>query len=234
MARRLIRSFVVALVLAALVIWGWLRLTDATAADLKDLKRGDIVFQTSSSNQSLAILLASRSKFSHMGIVDFESDGKAVVLEASATARATPLVEWVRQGVGGRVAVYRMRGLTAEQAEKAAQAARSYFGRKYDLFFFDGDDELYCSEFVFLAFRNGAGVNLGQYQSMGSLDLDNFASRKVIAARWQKYPLCANGKAPDLDACLAVIRQQRLITPASIAGDPNLELVFSNYPASGG
>jgi hypothetical protein len=233
MIKKIFRTVVFIVAVTALAAWGWLRLTDATAADLKDLKRGDIVFQTSSSNQSLAILLASRSKFSHMGIVDFESDGKAVVLEASATARATPLASWVKRGVGGRVAAYRMRGLTAEQAGKAAQAARSYFGRKYDLFFFDGDDELYCSEFVFLAFRNGAGLNLGQYQSVGSLDLDNFASRKVIAARWQKYPLCSNGKASDVEACLAIIREQRLITPVSIAEDKALELVFSNYPASG-
>lgn len=182
MAKRLFRSFIVIAALAAIAIWGWLRLTDATAADLKDLKRGDIVFQTSSSDQSLAILLASRSKYSHMGIVDIEGNGDMVVLEASATARATPLAEWIRRGVGQRVAAYRVNDLSDEQAMNVTSAARQYFGRKYDLSFLDGDDELYCGELVFLAFKNGIGVDLGRYQSVGSLDLDNFAAQKVIEA----------------------------------------------------
>jgi hypothetical protein len=234
MAKRLFRSFVVIAALAATGIWGWLRLTDATAADLKDLKRGDIVFQTSSSNQSLAILLASRSKYSHMGIVDIDGNGEKVVLEASATTRATPLAEWIRHGVGQRVAAYRLNNLSEEQAIRVTSAARQYFGRKYDLFFLDGDDELYCSELVFLAFKNGVGVDLGRYQLVASLDLGNFAVQKVIEARWQRYPLCKDGKAADVQACLGIMREQRLITPSSIAEDKSLERVFTNYPAQGG
>jgi hypothetical protein len=113
-------------------------------------------------------------------------------------------------------------------------AAHQYIGRKYDLSFLDGDDELYCSELVFLAFKNGIGVDLGRYQSVGSLDLDNFAAQKVIEARWQRYPLCKDGKAADVQACLDIMREQRLITPASIAEDKSLKRVFTNYPAQGG
>lgn len=37
--------------------------------DLSDYKNGDIIFQTSKSNQSKAIQLATDSKYSHMGII---------------------------------------------------------------------------------------------------------------------------------------------------------------------
>jgi hypothetical protein len=213
--------------------YGWLRLTDAQAADLKDLKRGDIIFQTSSSSQSLAILLASKSVFSHMGLIDFDRDGKPLVLEAIATTRATPLQDWIDRGVGRRVAVYRLAGLTEEQAQATAKEARRHFGKSYDLFFYNGEEQIYCSELVWLAYK-AAGLELGQFQSVGSLDLDNFAARKVIERRWQRYPLCADGKVKDFEACLSVIKTQTLITPEAIARDQKLKLIYSNYaPVAG-
>jgi uncharacterized protein YycO len=227
-----IKKFLKYLATAILVIvitgWSWLRLTDAEAADLKDLKRGDIIFQTSNSSQSLAILLASKSAYSHMGLIDFDKDGAPVVLEATATTRSTPLPDWVARGVGKRIAVYRVTGLTDQQANQAAAEARTHFGKGYDLFFFNGDAQLYCSELVWLAFK-AAGVELGKFQSVGTLDLDNFAARKVIGRRWQRYPLCADGKEKDFESCLRVIKSQTLITPEAIAVDGKLELIYSNY-----
>src|SRR5262249_21128739 len=59
-----------------------------------DVRPGDIVFQTSKSNQSRAIQLATRSPYSHMGLILLR-DGKPFVLEAIATVRFTPLGEWI-------------------------------------------------------------------------------------------------------------------------------------------
>jgi Permuted papain-like amidase enzyme, YaeF/YiiX, C92 family len=233
--RRLVRASVgIALALLGLagVTWGWLSATAATATDLSQFKRGDIVFHTSGSRQSLAILLASSSAYSHMGLIDFEPDGAAVVLEASATTRATPLAQWVARGVGGRIAVYRLPGLTDATARGIAEAARAHFGKRYDLFFLNGDNELYCSELVHLAYRAGAGVELGRFQPAGSLGLDNFAARRVIEQRWQRHPLCTGGKAKNFEACLAIIKQQPLVTPRSIAEDGQLQRIYSNYALS--
>jgi hypothetical protein len=220
-----------ALTLVALIVigWSWLRLTDASAADLGALKRGDIVFQVSGSGQSLAIMLASKSLYSHVGIVDVDENGTRLVLEAVGPTKATPLEEWVRRGKGQRLAAYRLEGLTDAQAMAVAQAARKHFGKPYDLFFFSDEDTLYCSELVYLAFKSAINIELGQYQSIASLDLDNFAARKVIARRWERYPLCSNGQVKDADACLAVIKAQSLITPESVAQDRRLKLVFSNF-----
>ena len=232
MWKRLLRLAVFGVLLlglASALAWVWLRGTDATAADFKSFKRGDIIFQTSRSSQSAGILLASKSLYSHMGFVDFDDAGKAVVLESAATTRATPLEDWVKRGVGGRIAVYRVQELSDEQARAVSSAGKLHFGKPYDLFFFSSEDELYCSEFVRLAFERGAGLELGKYQQVGSLDLDNFAARAIIERRWQRYPMCRDGKAGDFESCFSIIKQQDLITPQSIADDRRLQRVYSNY-----
>lgn len=216
------------LVIAALLV-GWLRVTAATADGLPPLKTGDLVFQTSRSNQSIAIMLASKSLYSHMGIVEVLPSGKMVVLEAIATVRETPLADWVARGGGGRLLIKRLDGLTDTQTNAIAAAARLHFGKPYDMFFMDGDDAIYCSELADLAFREGAGLAIGKSQRVAELDVDNIAARKLIAARWQKHPSCAKGQAANFEACHAILLEQKLVTPASIAEDGRFKTVFSNY-----
>ncbi|MFM7444102.1 MAG: YiiX/YebB-like N1pC/P60 family cysteine hydrolase, partial [Tabrizicola sp.] len=87
------------------------------AQDLPDLQRGDVIFQNSRSEQSLAISLATGSDFTHVGIIDFDGSGQPVVLEAVRTTRETPLRDWLTHGVDADVAIYRLNGLTADQAK---------------------------------------------------------------------------------------------------------------------
>lgn len=219
--------------LLAVALLGWLRATAATIDDLPALKSGDLVFQTSRSNQSIAIMLASKSPYSHMGIVEVLPGGKTVVLEAVATVRETPLADWVARGGGGRLLVKRLEMLSPQQAQAITAAARSHFGKPYDLFFRDGDDAIYCSELADLAYRGGAGLTIGTTQRVGDLDIDNFAARKLIELRWLKHPDCTNGGAASFEQCYAKLLEQKLVTPASVAGDARLVTVFSNYSALG-
>ncbi|HZF99362.1 MAG TPA: YiiX/YebB-like N1pC/P60 family cysteine hydrolase, partial [Chitinophagales bacterium] len=57
------------------------------------LRDGDIVFNTSNSTQSRAIQYATKSSYSHCGIVFFEN-GKPFVYEAVQPVSKTPLSEW--------------------------------------------------------------------------------------------------------------------------------------------
>lgn len=123
-----LRFFALLALLAAL-LFGWLKATAATVDGLPPLKNGDLVFQTSRSNQSIAIMLASKSPYSHMGIVDILPTGQAVVLEAVATGRETPLTDWVSRGGGGRLLVKRWEQLSPTQAQAITMAARSHFGK---------------------------------------------------------------------------------------------------------
>jgi Permuted papain-like amidase enzyme, YaeF/YiiX, C92 family len=201
----------------------------ARARDLPPLERGDVIFQNSRSAQSLAILLATKSPFTHVGIVDFDAAGDAVVLEAVRTTRATHLEDWLAQGEGGDVAVYRMEGLTDAQALAVTRAARSHLGKGHDPYFYRTEDRLYCSELVHIAFRDGIGAAVGKVETLADLNLDSTAARALIADRWQSQPACSEGKAPDAEACLALIRDEPLVTPQAVAEDGRLRLVYTSF-----
>jgi Permuted papain-like amidase enzyme, YaeF/YiiX, C92 family len=201
----------------------------ALAEDLPPLKRGDVIFQNSRSAQSLAILLATDSPFTHVGIVDFDDSGNAIVLEAVRTTRATPLQDWIAQGEDGDVAIYRMEDLTDDQALALTKAAHSHFGKGYDPYFYQTEDTLYCSELVRIAFRDGIGVDLGREQRLGELNLDSDAVRGLVEERWQSHPACADGQAKDAQGCLALIRDEPLVTPQAVAEDARLTLVYTSF-----
>ena len=64
-------------------------------------RNGDIVFHTSRSSQSLAIQLATRSPYSHMGIVCMRG-AEALVFEAVQPVKLTPLATWIELGEDAR------------------------------------------------------------------------------------------------------------------------------------
>lgn len=202
----------------------------AAAQDLPDLQRGDVIFQNSRSAQSQAILLATDSAYTHVGIVDFDETGMPVVLEAVRTTRATPLSEWISNGVAEDVAIYRLAGLTEAEAKAVTNAARSHLGKGYDPYFHQSEATLYCSELVQIAFRDGIGLPLGKVETFADLNLDSSAARALIAERWQDHPACDKGQASDAEACLALLLDEPLITPAAVARDPRLTLIYTSFP----
>ena len=67
----------------------------ASLADSSMIKDGDIIFQTSLSQQSHAIQLATHSKYSHCGLIFKRKSGvdEWCVLEAVQPVKWTPLAE---------------------------------------------------------------------------------------------------------------------------------------------
>ena len=65
-----------------------------------EFQNGDIIFQTSMSNQSKAIQLATNSRYSHMGII-YENEGQYYVYEAIQPVKLTPLEQWIKRGENG-------------------------------------------------------------------------------------------------------------------------------------
>jgi Permuted papain-like amidase enzyme, YaeF/YiiX, C92 family len=202
----------------------------AAAEDLPSLQRGDVVFQNSLSDQSLAISIATGSEFTHVGIVDINPNGDIVVLEAVTTTRETPLEDWLTYGADADVAVYRFQDLTEDQALAVTTSARSHFGKPYDPYFHGSEDALYCSELVFIAFRDAIGVELGQTQRLRDLNLDNAAALALVGDRWSRHPSCMNGQAQDAAGCLALILDNPLITPVAQSLDARLQLIYSSFP----
>jgi uncharacterized protein YycO len=206
----------------------WLNMTAVSAKDLPRLQNGDIIFQTSQSSQSAAILLASASAFSHMGIIELNPNGEAHVVEAVGPVKSTPLDAWIKRGLGGRIAIKRLISLPSDAAEKILTAAHKYDGLPYDIFFHSTKDQIYCSELVSLAYSEGASLSVGQFQKAKDLYLNNIAAKRLIEKRWRKHPLC---QATDetIKSCYGKIMEQTLITPSSIYNDAKLELIFTNY-----
>jgi len=198
---------------------------------LPPLKDGDLVFQTSKSSQSAAIFVATANPFTHMGIVR-DDHGRMLVIEAGATVREVPLESWVKRGVMGRVAVYRDPTLTREQAERVLEKARALFGRPYDIFFAFDNEAIYCSELPYLAY-GAAGIAIGRREKVRELHFDNALVRKLIETRWRSHPRCkADGY--DFERCFQTILDQEVVSPASIAQDPQFRMIYSNYPLQRG
>lgn len=225
--RRIIRAAVFILLLSPAVLALWLKLSWVGVTALPPLRDGDIVFNTSPSRQSLAVGIATRSWLTHVGFVRIEND-KPYVIEASATTRKVPFADWVAESIGGRLKIMRSDDMTAAQVDKAVQWSARHFGKPYDIFFAPGHDRFYCSELVGDAFA-AAGVTLGTRQKLRDLHLTSAPVQKLIGERWSRHPHCTHGKAQDVQSCMDLIGDLEIITPVSIADDPALHIVYSNY-----
>lgn len=200
-----------------------------SSGPMPELKTGDIVFQTTTGLQSNAIMFASRSIYTHMGMIEVDAKGKPLVIEAVGPVRTIPFDRWIKKGVGERVTVKRMTSLSENDAKTAARQAKTYEGRPYDIYFYESRDEIYCSELVYAAFKEGPNITLGKEEKVADLNIDNGAARSLIKQRWRKHPACQTKSAKRFEACYEIILNQTLVTPASIARDPKLETVFSNF-----
>jgi cell wall-associated NlpC family hydrolase len=211
----------------------YLLITSPDLSDLPPLKNGDIVFQTSRSNQSLAIMLASQSLYTHIGIIRVDAHTGPMVIETAAQVRETPLQTWIARGIGARVTIKRISGLSASKTASTMSWAEKVYGKPYDRFFLMDDRAFYCSELVYDAFKSGAGVSVGRLEKVADLHLNSTPVKALIKKRWKNYPLCDEGRVKTPEVCLDIIKSQDVITPVSISRDPKLETLYSNYGFSG-
>ena len=136
------------------------------------LQNGDVVLQASTSERSALIRKASRSPYSHVGVVERAKDGVFVV-EAVQPVSRTPLATWVKRGEGGWVTVLRPKGLDAAARKRVVAAAKKELGKPYDAQYRWDDERLYCSELVVKAFARGAGLSVGKQEVVNTLELSD-------------------------------------------------------------
>jgi hypothetical protein len=187
--------------------------------DYGDLRNGDIVFQTSRSRQSEAVQAATRSAYSHMGIVYVDADGPKV-FEASRTVVLTPIEAWARRGEDGRIVVKRLEDggpLTDETLRNMKSVGEAFAGKRYDLAFAWDDDRMYCSELVHKIYDRGAGIALGDLEKLGDFDLDDPAVARIVRERF-------GGDVPV---------DETVISPQSMFDDAKLVTVFDGVVGGG-
>ena len=125
----------------------------AQTEPIKEVKEGDVIFQTSLSQQSPLIQMATRSKISHCGIIVIK-DGKPYVLETLKTLVITPLDKFIARGENGKYWVKR------SNKENVKIKYESYLGIPYDLAFKFDNDKFYCSELIYDIYKNQLGIEL--------------------------------------------------------------------------
>jgi len=164
--------------------------TNQSESNIKD---GDLIFQTSLSGQSKAIQLATKSKYSHCGII-YRNNGELYVFEAVQPVKTTPLEEWVARGEDGHYVIKRLKNsdevLTAEAINKMKREGKKLIGKDYDLTFEWSDDKIYCSELIWKVYQRATGIEIGELEKLSSFDLTHEVVEKKMNERYgDKIPL---------------------------------------------
>lgn len=166
----------------------------------ENLKTGDIIFQTSFSGQSQAIQLATKSPYSHCGIVVVK-EGKVFVLEAVQPVKLTPFNKWITQGDKKKWVAKRLINadsvLTENTIKKMLMIGKSHLGKNYDITFNWSDKEIYCSELVWKVYNTGANRKLCKLHPLKSYDLTHPIVQKILKQRYgNKIPYNENMVSP--------------------------------------
>ncbi len=173
-----------------------------------------------SSPHAKAIELATRSPYSHMGMI-FLRGGDAYVLEAVGPVKYTPLETWILQGVGERYAVRRLKEsaslLTPGAVHRLKEAAERFVGKPYDHYFGWSDKRIYCSELVWKIYRDALGIEIGTPVKLREFDLSHPLVKAKLKERY--------GNRVPLD--------EPVISPGQMFRSPMLETVAPYARRSG-
>lgn len=159
----------------------------------KTIRSGDIIFQTSKSNQSKAIQLATNSKYSHMGII-YENEGQFFVYEAVQPVQLTPLKEWINRGENGHYVIKRLENadqiLTSSAIAKMKQIGEQFKGKPYDIYFEWTNDKIYCSELVWKIYKQATGIEIGELEELSDFDLTSEVVKATMKERYgERIPM---------------------------------------------
>jgi len=162
-------------------------------ADKDEIRDGDLIFHTSLSRQSKAIQLATKSKYSHCGII-YKMDGQYYVFEAVQPVKTTPLDKWIARGKNGHYVIKRLKNadriLTAEALEKMKREGEKFKGKDYDLTFEWSDNKIYCSELIWKIYQRATGIEIGKLEKLSDFDLTSEIVREKMKERYgDKIPM---------------------------------------------
>lgn len=189
---------------------------DSISKTQNQFKNGDIIFQTSQSEQCEAVRIATNSKFSHCGIIYIEN-GKTYVYEAVQPVKMTLLSDWIRHGEGNKYVVKRLQDadklLNNEVMEKMKSYGKTLNNKNYDIYFEWSNDKIYCSELVWKIYKEGANIELCPLQKLKEFNLEHPLVKTILNERY--------GNAVPLN--------EDVVAPSQIVESDKLITVFDNY-----
>ena len=181
-------------ILSAVLLWASPQLLWANMS----YQTGGIIFHISKSQQSLGIQKATKSRYSHMGLI-VNKGGKAWVLEAVQPVKYTALQQWIDRGVKRHYVVKRFKtNLTVQQKQTLLNNAEQYLGQPYDLYFEWDNRALYCSEIVWKAYHDALDIELAPLSKLKQFDLSSSEVKQLMQQRYgQNIPLNETVIAPQ-------------------------------------
>ena len=129
--------------------------------DVANLQEGDVVFIESQSSQSPYIKVGTMSKWTHCGVVVNTPEGLKI-LEASKTVRLTSFAKFIGSAKNDNWTVKR----PDQKLEKSISYSK-YLGMPYDLEFKFNNGKMYCSELVWLIYKD-LGIELCEPRKVSS------------------------------------------------------------------
>ncbi|WPO77574.1 YiiX family permuted papain-like enzyme [Flavobacterium sp. KACC 22761] len=164
------------------------------------IQDGDIIFQTSESQQCEAVRIATNSKFSHCGII-YKINGDLFVFEAVQPVKLTPLQNWITHGKDNKYVLKRLKTteiLTPATMQKMKDYSQQFNGKEYDAYFEWTDNRIYCSELVWKIYKNAAGIELSKLRKLKDFNLTDERVQKILKERYgNNIPLEENVVAPS-------------------------------------
>lgn len=155
--------------------------------DQANIREADLIFQSSLSEQSKVIQLATNSPYSHCGII-FKEGEEYVVLEAVQPVQKTALSDWIARGENSQYVIRRLKNanqvLTADILTNMKKEGKKLEGRDYDVRFEWSDDKIYCSELIYKIYERAAGIKLGKLQRLKDFDFTNPAVKAQLKERY--------------------------------------------------
>lgn len=152
-------------------------------------QNGDLIFHISKSEQSEAIQLATKSEYSHCGLI-YKNENDFFVVEAIQPVRLTLLDEWIARGEKGHYVVKRLKNadqiLTPDILKKMKMEGEKFIGKNYDFNFNWDDDKIYCSELVWKIYKRATGIEIGKLEKLGDFDLTNNKVKSILEKRYGK------------------------------------------------
>lgn len=162
--------------------------TNIENLEINGLRNGDLIFQTSLSGQSKAIQLATKSRYSHCGII-YKERNDYFVLEAVQPVKLTSLNTWIARGQDGKFVIKRLKNadriLTPTAIAEMKKLGKKYLGKSYDLTFEWSDDKMYCSELIWKIYKQSTGLEIGELQKLKDFDLTNKIVKEKMHERYR-------------------------------------------------
>jgi hypothetical protein len=163
-------------------------------------REGDVVFLVSPTPHTDPVLLATKSRVGHVGMI-LRHNGEMMFYEAVSPVKYTPLETWKKKQEGKHFVVKRL--LSAESMVTGNLArldslASTFEGKPYDSWYGWSDEKLYCSELVWKLYDRILGIELCNLRKMKDYDLTPPEVQKKLKERFPDgVPLEETVVAPE-------------------------------------